>query len=339
MKKIILILSIILLFFAEISRVYYIMPFPGSQKSESIGFAYWMHNNLFWIRILLLLLVLIYLVPAFKRSGNIGKILFVALGIFYVVVVYFFNFRLQADKMFIQSKRIIFKNAAENTVDTNKLVIGVVVNGLAKAYPIQIIGYHHQVRDYLNNVPLMVTYCTVCRTGRVFNPAVNGKPETFRLVGMDHFNAMFEDATTKSWWRQATGLAVAGKLKGQSLKEMPSEQATLASWLRKYPESLILQPDTVFNKRYEALKKFDDGTTKDALEKRDSASWKFKSWVIGVDYSGNARAYDWNMLANQRIIQDSLPGLPLLITLENDTATYHVFNRGTKAGTLYFHKD
>jgi hypothetical protein len=50
----------------------------------------------------------------------------------------------------------------------------------------------------------MVTYCTVCRTGRVYGPIINGKKETFRLVGMDHFNAMLEDATTKSWWQQAT---------------------------------------------------------------------------------------------------------------------------------------
>jgi hypothetical protein len=63
----------------------------------------------------------------------------------------------------------------------------------------------------------MITYCTVCRTGRVFEPVVNGKFEKFRLVGMDHFNAMFEDVTTKSWWRQVTGEAITGKLKGQQL--------------------------------------------------------------------------------------------------------------------------
>jgi hypothetical protein len=67
----------------------------------------------------------------------------------------------------------------------------------------------HQVRDSINHIPVMVTYCTVCRTGRIYNPIVNGKAETFRLVGMDHFNAMFEDATTKSWWRQSTGECIA----------------------------------------------------------------------------------------------------------------------------------
>ena len=105
-------------------------------------------------------------------------------------------------------------SASADTTNRNKLIVGVAINNEAKAYPIEIIGYHHQVRDTIGSMPVMITYCTVCRTGRVYSPFVNGKPENFRLVGMDHFNAMFEDATTKSWWRQQSGTAIAGPLKG-----------------------------------------------------------------------------------------------------------------------------
>ena len=52
---------------------------------------------------------------------------------------------------------------------------------------------------------------------------------------MDHFNAMLEDNTTKSWWRQVTGEAVAGKLKGQQLPEVYSTQTTLKHWLELHP--------------------------------------------------------------------------------------------------------
>jgi hypothetical protein len=87
MKKILLVIGIILLFVVEISRVYYIMPFPGSQKSGSIDYAYWIHNNIFWIRLILLLVAVYLFVPAFKRSRNIGKVLLGLLVLFYVVVV------------------------------------------------------------------------------------------------------------------------------------------------------------------------------------------------------------------------------------------------------------
>jgi hypothetical protein len=308
------------------------MPFPGSQQSDSIGYAYWIENNIVWLRMVLFALMLNSLIPIFKRSRIAAKVLLALVVPLYGVIFYYFNYRFQADHMFLPPTNISFKDSANNKVDGKKLVVGVVMDGVAKAYPIQVIGYHHQVRDSFGNVPVMVTYCTVCRTGRVFSPVVNGKIEDFRLVGMDHFNAMFEDATSKSWWRQATGVAIAGQLKGQSLKEIPAQQTTLAAWLRRYPNSLILQPDTIFNKQYASLRHFDDGTTKDELEKRDSASWAFKSWVIGVDHHGVAKAYDWNQLVEKRFIQDSLPELPLIITLEKDTASFHVLQRSSGSG-------
>ncbi len=79
---------------------------------------------------------------------------------------------------------------------------------------------------------------------------------------MDHFNAMFEDATTKSWWRQATGEAIAGPLTGSRLQEIPSHQASLSSWLRMHPNSTILQPDSNYKEDYNDLADFDKGTIK-----------------------------------------------------------------------------
>ena len=336
MKTFFLIACFVLLFAAEISRVYYIMPFPGSQQSNSIGYAYWIHNNILWIRMCLVALIIAKIGSVFKRSRLLGKIILVVVSIVYLVVFYLFNYRFQADKMFLQPSKVLFEDSAASRVDRKKLVLGVAMDGEAKAYPIQVIGYHHQIRDSLGGKPVLVTYCTVCRTGRVFSPVVNGKTETFRLVGMDHFNAMFEDVTTNSWWQQATGVAVAGPLKGKALAELPSVQTTLDVWLNRYPQSLVLQPDTLFNQQYASLKKFDDGTTKDALEKRDSASWKFKSWVIGVDNDHGAMAYDWNQLVKERLIQDSLPRLPLVITLQSDTASFNVLNRNVGTQTLSF---
>jgi hypothetical protein len=264
--------------------------------------------------------------------------LLTAVMLFYAAIFFFFNFRFEADKMFYQPQSKTFAAGTANKITDDKLVIGVAINGEAKAYPIQLIGYHHQVRDTVGNTPVMITYCTVCRTGRVFSPFVNDMPEDFRLVGMDHFNAMFEDATTKSWWQQATGVAVAGSLKGKSLKELPSQQLTLATWLGLHPNSMVMQPDTIYQKDYDDLADFDKGTIKSSLEKRDSASWQFKSWVIGVLHNNSAKAYDWNKLVEDKLIQDSMPGLPLMITLEKDTASFHVFNRSINGNILSFEK-
>jgi hypothetical protein len=336
MRRTALLITIILLILLEIAGIYFIMPFPGSQKSNTIAFAYWLHNNTIWIRIILLAVLAWLLFTSFRKQRNIWKIILSIVFILYCVIFYYANFKFKADKMFLQPRKKEFVTAADNKVPLEKLVVGVSINGEQKAFPIQVIGYHHQVRDTIGNTPVMVTYCTVCRTGRVFSPVVNGKPEQFRLVGMDHFNAMFEDNTTKSWWQQATGVAVAGQLKGHALTEIPSEQNTLASWLQRYPNTLILQPDTTFKKRYKDLKDFDNGTTDDELEKRDSASWEFKSWVVGVSINNRSRAYDWNDIVSKQVINDTLASQPLVITLENDTATFHVLSRKTSTGVLTF---
>jgi uncharacterized protein DUF3179 len=339
MKGFFLATGFVLLFAVEILRVYFIMPFPGSQHKDTIGLAYWISNNIFWIRIVALLLIAYALMRTFQQWKVWQKILLVLLLAFYAVIFFFFNFRFEADKMFHQPKNKNFASGANNKIDSNKLVIGVAINGEAKAYPIQIIGYHHQVRDTVGGTSVMVTYCTVCRTGRAFSPIVNGKEESFRLVGMDHFNAMFEDATTKSWWRQATGVAISGPLKGTALKEIPSKQVTLAAWLRQYPNSTTLQPDTLFKRHYDSLADYDKGTIDGDLEKRDSASWKMKSWVVGVLDGEQAKAYDWNEVTKNKIIQDSLSGLPLIIVLEKDTASFHVWNRSVNGNPLQFNKE
>lgn len=336
MKKLLLVIGIFILFAAEILQVYFIMPFPGSQKSETLGIAYFLHNNIFYIRIAGLLLTIFSLYGSFSKWKKWRKIVLIIIGFLYAFIFYMVNFKFLADKMFYQPKNKSLVAAASNTVATDKLVIGVSLNNEAKAYPIEIIGYHHQVQDTIGGEAVLVTYCTVCRTGRVFSPVVNGKKESFRLVGMDHFNAMFEDNTTKSWWRQATGEAVTGKLKGQVLKEILSQQMTLAAWLRAYPNSTVMQPDTLYNEDYEDLAGFDKGTIESSLEKRDSASWQFKSWIIGIEKDGKSKAYDWNELVTKGVINDSLPQLPVVIALESDTASWHVWNRTVNGQALQF---
>jgi hypothetical protein len=335
-KRLILFLALMLLFSAEILHVYFLMPFPGSQTRNTVFYAYWLDQSIVWIRIFALLIVCFALIAVFKTNKTWPKVLLPLVLLAYAAVFFAFNFRLKADKIFYQPVNKSFAFANNSDMDRSKLVIGVVIDGHAKAYPIQLIGYHHQVMDTIGKTPVMVTYCTVCRSGRVFSPVVNGKLESFRLVGMDHFNAVFEDATTKSWWQQATGTAITGPLKGHMLKEFLSSQMTLDTWLREYPESLVMKPDTIFMDNYFRLEDYDKGTMRSNLVKRDNASWQQNSWIVGVRNDFISKAYDWNQLLRRRIIQDSVDTLPIVLAIENDSASFHVYDRRVDASVLSF---
>ena len=336
MRNILLFFGLAFLIAFEILRVYLIMPLPGSQDMNSIDLAYFLGLNKWLIRTIGLALITIPFYKAMRNGKLFTKILLVIVGLLYILLFYVFTFKMEADKMFYQPTIIKLSTADSNKIGRDKLVIGIELNGEARAYPIQLIGYHHQVVDTINSIPVMVTYCTVCRTGRVFNPVVNGKYEKFRLVGMDHFNAMFEDETTKSWWRQSTGECIAGPLKGTKLSEVNSEQVALNAWLRRFPKSLILQGDEKFKSSFLQMDNYDKGNSKSNLTKRDTASWNPKSWIVGIEKDFTAKAYDWNQLVAARIIQDSLSNLPLVILLENDSASFHTYSRKIDNDILNF---
>ena len=321
----------------EVANVYFIMPMPGSQRMDSIDLAYFLYRWRWVFRGLFGLMLIMGLLRAnWHRKWKWALILpLLVLG----AVIYMANFNMAADAMFRQPKQFVLAGAAENEVDSNRLVIGVAVNGEAKAYPIRFLGYHHHVQDIVGGKAILVTYCTVCRTGRVFEPIVNGKKEVFRLVGMDHFNAMLEDATTKSWWQQATGEAVAGKLKGQQLPEVLSTQTSLAKWLELHPDSKIMQADSNFIASYDTTMKFESGKSKNKLTGTDSLSWKDKSWVIGVKCEDERKAYDWNQLKQERIIHDKLGNTPLAVVLAADDKSFFAFELPATGGELTMTND
>jgi len=338
MKKSFLLTSLVLLILFECLRVYLIMPMPGSQQFNSIELAYFLGVNKWAIRLIGYALVFILGLFVFRNLTKKDTVSVSLLIVLYIIMFYVFTFKMEADKMFYQPNKVVTTTLSSNKIPSHKLIIGVHLDSVSAAYPIQLIGYHHQVVDTINGKPIMVTYCTVCRTGRVYSPIVNGKQEIFRLVGMDHFNAMFEDATTKSWWRQSNGECIAGPLKGYRLTELKSEQLTLAAWSRKYPATLVLQADSAFKENFEKMDTYDKGKSKGALTRRDTTSWSLKSWVLGVELGNKSKMYDWNLLTKQRLIEDSLGAHQVLVLLENDTTSFHTYNRIVGGQVLRFQK-
>lgn len=309
----------------EILKVYLIMPMPGSQEMDSIDIAYFIHTYRWYFRVLFGVMIILGAVPAFQVKWRWLPVIPLLLAGY---VAYYFNFKMTAERIFLEpQKKLSFMTKGENLLGDTALVIGVVHNGEAKAYPVRYIGYHHQVRDTVGGKAVMVTYCTVCRTGRVFEPVVNGTPDNFRLVGMDHFNAMFEDSSTKSWWRQVTGEAVAGPLKGSLLPEVESFQMSAGKFFWLHPFGKVMNADEPSVVYYDSLARYERGKSKGDLTKRDSLSWKEKSWVVGIQLEKKSKAYDWNKLLEQRVINDNIGGTPVVVALSDDNQSFAAYQR------------
>jgi len=339
-KTVLFWIGILLLVVPGLVHAYLLMPFPGSQDLNAITVSYYLENIVFPLRIVGGALVIWYLFKYYSKNSTRGKVIKGFVLVICLCSFYITDFAYKAETMFKEPQTIKFANAITNKVPESFVIIGVVNNGIAKAYPLIYLAYHHKVQDNVGNLPVLVSYCSMCRTGRVYSPIINGVRQNFRLVGARHYNAIIEDEGTKTWWYQATGNAAVGKLKGEHLQELPYEQSTLGAWLSKHPGSLILQPDEHYLGDYSDLKNYDRVQAVDrdsTLKNKDSLLRK--SWMVGVIVNGQAKAYDWRHLFKKHLLNDEVNKTPLLITIENDSLTYHAFNSTVNGKELHFKLD
>ena len=313
----------------EFLKVYFIMPLPGSQRMDSLGLAYFLHLHRWIFRGCMGLMILLGIRAAFHIQR---KWIWWSSFLLSLVLVWLLNFQMTAENIFQQPASLIFSAREGNAVDEESLVLSVEWNGETKAYPLRFLVYHHQVEDMIGGKSILVTYCSVCRTGRVFEPTVGGQVEKFRLVGMDHFNAMIEDAMTGSWWRQATGEAIIGPLQGSVLPELACQQMTLRKCFELHPSTVVMQPEEASKSSYDPTGKYERGESKGTLTRTDRESWQDKSWVVGIQIGEASKAYDWNRLVRERIIQDQIGDTKIVLALAEDQRSFVAFERPGEGG-------
>jgi hypothetical protein len=198
-------------------------------------------------------------------------------------------------------------------LDTDDKVLAVQIGSEAHAYPIRAMGYHHIVNDTLGNTPIVVTYCTLCHTGLVWNRSLDGRTLYFRLAGINNGNALMRDVQTNSIWQQSTGHAIFGPLKGEQLALIHSDELTFALWRKERPDGLVLQADAPYAGKYE------DKDWEKEVEKTRTVVDTRKTGIaphelmLGITMDGQSRAYPLKSILASRLIEDQVAGIPILI--------------------------
>jgi hypothetical protein len=154
------------------------------------------------------------------------------------------------------------------------VVVGLEHDGRARAYPLSVLWFHEIVNDSFGE-PLLVTYCSICRSGLVASRVVDGEPTRFgvsgqlwkppdryitasakagKAFGADRWNAsdlpsvidganlVMYDERTRSFWSQAIGEAICGEYAGTRLEILPSTLTSWGDWRAQHPATEILLP-------------------------------------------------------------------------------------------------
>lgn len=143
-----------------------------------------------------------------------------------------------------------------------------------RAYPITVLWQHEIVNDVVG-VPLLVTYCSLCKSGMVADRRVDGAATRFRVSGLlwrppslyekaaesgdDVFavdlkdpdpegglrgagNLVMVDDATRSLWSQLLLRGICGPERGSTLSPLPATATTWRDWRSDHPDTEVLLP-------------------------------------------------------------------------------------------------
>ena len=130
-------------------------------------------------------------------------------------------------------------------------VIALVMDGVARAYPLSVLTWHEIVNDTIADKPVAVTYCPLCNASIVFDRTVDGRVLDFGTTGLlRKSDLVMYDRQTETWWQQFTGAGIVGEMAGTELDMIPSRVVAFADFKTRHPDGEVLVPNNPAARSY-----------------------------------------------------------------------------------------
>ena len=223
-------------------------------------------------------------------------------------------------------------------VSDSDVVIGLEINGDARAYPLFILVWHEIVNDRVGDVPVAVTYCPLCYTNQVFERIIDGNEVEFGTSGkLYNSNLLMYDRWTESYWSQGLGLAVTGELTGMQLKTIPFDVITWGDWKKLHPDTLVLTTDTGHLRSYATDPYGDYYTDPRIIFPIDNQDDRMhpKEIILGFNEDGIYKAYKQNDVELHKVINDDI-GETSLMLVSLFSQNSRAFDRNLNGEVLEF---
>ena len=131
---------------------------------------------------------------------------------------------------------------SDNRIYPKEFVLGIVIDGKARAYPFSALSRQPVVNDVFQTVPLLVAFEQESATAMAFTRRANGHILSFKRTQVTEKKGIFlTDDATGSYWDGLTGRAVRGRLKGQKLEPLPVTPSFWFGWVDNYPKTEIFR--------------------------------------------------------------------------------------------------
>ncbi len=214
-------------------------------------------------------------------------------------------------------------------------VIGIEIEGNAKAYPLNMLTTHEISNDTLSGIPILATYCPLCNAGVVYDRRLlkDGKEQVleFAVSGMLRKSDMvMMDTRTESLWQQLMGEAIVGEYTGSLLEVIPSLIISVEEFFTKYPGGKILSNQTSHSQEARGYGSnpyvgYDssDGKPYERFFPPDQVDSRLPAMerVVDIEAGGAHKIYPFTKIAEKGVINDVFQGVHVVLFHSENTVS------------------
>ena len=232
-------------------------------------------------------------------------------------------------------------------------VLGVSINGEAKAYPHNIGWWHEIVNDVIGEIPIVVTFCPLTGTGLVFEGTGDRSNDrlTMGVSGLLFNNnlIMYDRRDNLTLYPQMIHKGVDGPGTNETLTLLPVVETTWGYWKRLYPGTTVVSgngPGSYGLNRYRLYPygNYSSPATAPAYfvfpaldENPTSQLYSPKHLTLGVRFREHARAYPFPALGQRTaVVNDVVAARNILVVWYAREQLAVPFSRDHQGKTLTF---
>ena len=257
----------------------------------------------------------------------------------------------------IYNPRFVKSELATKWLKPVEPVISLVINGQARAYPLQILMWHEIINDQIGSVPVIVTFCPLCYSANVFDRRIKDKIYTFGTSGMLRYsNMVMYDKQTESLWQQVIGRALVGDMADSSLIPIPAQIISFEQFTTAYKDGLVLSRQTGHRRDYgrNPYVGYDDIRNKPFMYRgKEDGRLSPMQKLVTVSINNISKAYPYFVTQKKQVINDEVGGEPIVvfhvsgavsaldkpkIALSRDDGSTGVFRREVNGRILSFNR-
>lgn len=237
---------------------------------------------------------------------------------------------------------------ADYLFDTDR-VVGVVIEGEARAYPHNIFWWHEIINDRVGDTFVSVTFCPLTGSAVGFDPVLEGLGRLdLGVSGLLFANnlVMFDRNSGSVYGPQLFVDGVCQAFRGASLGLMPVQEMSWGRWKELHPDTKVVSGDLSFGRNYRQYPygSYDElGNDELLVPMSVDRTRPIKERVLAVREELGGKGYPFGELAalgSVAAVNENIGGVPTAIFFEDrDGQAALAFDARVDGQTLTFEAD